>query len=92
MGREEDIDVICQHCKDGSIIPIKIRVQDEEQEYQIYRIKSYKELSIDTVMLPNEAMVTSNILRYDCKIEVFGIVKRIILHYNKSQVKWYIYY
>lgn len=92
MGREGDIDVICQHCKDGSIIPIKIRIQDEEQEYQIYRIKSYKELSMDTVKLPNEAMVTSNILRFDCKIEVFGIAKRIILHYNKSQVKWYIYY
>lgn len=43
-------------------------------------------------MLSNEAIVTSNILRYDCKIEVFGVTKRIILHYNKSQVKWYIYY
>lgn len=92
MGNSEAIDVICQHCKDGSIIPIKIRVQDEEQIYHTYMIKSYLELASDEVLLPNEVMVTSNIRRYDCKIEVFGMPKRIVLHYNKSQVKWFVFY
>ena len=92
MRNSDAIDVICQHCKDGSIIPIKIRVQDEEQVYNVYVIKSYTEISPDKVTLPNESIVTSNIIRFDCKIEVFGITKRIVLHYNKSQVKWYIYF
>ena len=54
MGNSEAIDVICQHCKDGSIIPIKIRVQDEEQIYHTYMIKSYLELASDEILLPNE--------------------------------------
>lgn len=92
MKNSDAIDVICQHCKDGSIIPMKIRVQDDEQVNNVYMIKSYTELSSDKVMLPNESIVTTNILRFDCKIEVFGMVKSIRLHYNKSQVKWYIYF
>lgn len=92
MRNSDAIDVICQHCKDGSIIPIKIRVQDDEQVNNVYIIKSYTAITADKVMLPNESIVTSNILRYDCKIEVLGMVKRIRLHYDKSQVKWYIYF
>lgn len=92
MNNPDAIDVICQHCKDGSIIPIKIRVQDDEGVNNIYWIKSYTSLSSDKIKLPNEAIVTSNILRYDCTIEVFGTMKKIRLHYNKSQVKWFIYF
>lgn len=32
-------DVICQHKIDGSIIPLKIRITDEDGEYQVYNIK-----------------------------------------------------
>ena len=92
MGNTKAIDVICQHCRDGSIIPIKIRLQDEEQIYHTYMIKYYRELAYDELRLPNEVVVTSNIRRYDCKIEVFGVLKRIVLHYDKSNVKWYAYY
>ena len=86
------IDVICQHCRDGSIIPFKIRLQDDEHVYQTYNIRSYKETSAPKVTLPNEAIVTSNIKRFDCTIEVFGTAKRIVLHYNKAQTTWNIYY
>ncbi len=92
MKSSDAVDVICQHCKDGSIIPIKIRVQDDEQIYNVYMIKSYTALSSDKVLLPNESFVTSNILRFDCMIEVFGMAKKIRLHYNKSEVKWHIYF
>ena len=91
MRNSDAIDVICQHNRDGSIIPIKIRVQDDENMNNVYTIKSYTEVSMEKVMLPNEAVVTSDILRYDCEIVVFGTVKKVRLHYNKSRVKWYIY-
>ena len=38
-------DVICQHKIDGSIIPLKIRILDEDGEYQVYNIRSYKDVS-----------------------------------------------
>ena len=89
---QKPVDVICQHCADGSIIPIKIRVQDDEQVYNVYNIKSYTAITSDKIMLPSEVMITTDLMRYDCKIEVFGIQKRIVLHYSKSRVKWYVYF
>ena len=35
------IDVICQLSRDGKITPMKIRVIDEDGEYQEYKIKGY---------------------------------------------------
>ena len=34
-------DVICQPSRDGKITPMKIRVIDEDGEYQEYKIKGY---------------------------------------------------
>ena len=31
---QKSLDVICQFKKDGTIIPLKIRLQDEDGEYQ----------------------------------------------------------
>ena len=92
MGQTEPIEVICQHCKDGSIIPIKIRLQDEDDLYQVYMIKSSRQLEKGASILPSEGFIYGDVLRYECKIEVFGVQKRIRLHYNKSQTKWNIYY
>ena len=47
-------DVICQHKTDGTIIPLKIRITDEAGEYQVYNIKSYKDVSNRTAYtMPN---------------------------------------
>ena len=40
--RQKSIDVICQHKQDGNIIPLKIRLQDEDGEYQAFVVKSYR--------------------------------------------------
>lgn len=87
-----DIDAICQYNKDGTIIPIKIRVQDENGELQIYTILSSRMISKGTMMLPNEVVVTESILRFACAINVFGCEKNVILHYDKRYTKWSIYY
>ncbi len=87
---QRPVDVICQHCTDGSIIPIKIRVQDDEQVYNVYRIKSYSVIASERLMLPSEVIVTTDLLRFDCRIDVLGMQRRIILHYSKSKVKWYV--
>ena len=43
MGKA--VDVICQHSADGTIIPIRVRVKDEDGEYHAYTIKGYKDIA-----------------------------------------------
>ena len=42
----KSLDVICQFKKDGTIIPLKIRLQDEDGEYQSYMVKSYRQSGV----------------------------------------------
>lgn len=39
------IDFICQHTMDGGIIPLKIRLRDEDNELQEYMVKGYRDTS-----------------------------------------------
>ena len=67
-------DVICQHKTDGSIIPLKIRITDEDGEYQVYNIKSYKDVSNRTAYtMPNGTSVApaNHLWKFECKISVF---------------------
>ncbi len=48
MRRRHDqqlVDVICQHNKDGSMIPMRVRLTDEVGAIQTYTIKNYEDLS-----------------------------------------------
>ena len=75
-------DVICQHKIDGSIIPLKIRILDEDGEYQVYNIRSYKDVSNHKAnTMPNGASVPSSnhLWKFECKICVFNTLKRIQL-------------
>ncbi len=38
------VDVICQFDREGVITPLKVRITDEDGEYQSYRIEEYIEL------------------------------------------------
>lgn len=76
---DKECDVICQICKDSSIVPLKIRVTDDDGEYQEYKILAFKQIS-------NGFGV--NIKSYKCKIKVFDMIKIITLSYFVNQVKW----
>ena len=84
------IDVICKHTKEGDVIPIKFKVQDDEGEYQTYVVKAYRKATGDTgeVVLPNGVIVTSHLQPFECKIRVFNIERVIWLYYNKSDGLW----
>ena len=84
-------DVICQHKTDGTIIPLKIRIADEDGEYQIFNIKSYKVLSDHKEhTLPNgvSATLSNHLWQFECKICVFNMIKRIYLFYNSYENLW----
>ena len=88
-------DVICQHKTDGTIIPLKIRITDEDGEYQVYNIKSYKDVSNRTAYtMPNGTSVTpaNHLWKFECKISVFNTLKRIQLFYNANENSWKVFY
>ena len=83
------VDVICQHTRDNKIIPMRIRIQDEDGEFHIYNIKSYKDTSPSaTYEMPNHVFVTKGIWTFECKIVVFNQIKRITLLYDPRNNKW----
>lgn len=83
------VDVICQHKADGTVIPLRLRVRDEDGVYQVYQIKAYREVSnYGTYLMPNESVVTSTVRKFECKITVFRIEKMVVLYYNSYDNIW----
>ena len=83
------IDVICMHSRDREIVPIRIRVMDEEGLYQSFTIKEYRELSHQgTYTRPDGMYVTNETLIYECKINIFGKTKLICLYYEPTRIVW----
>lgn len=83
------VDVICQHTREGNMIPIKIRIRDEEGEFQTYVVKGYKDLSHKGAFtMPNGVTATRTIFPFDCKIIVFGRERIVHLYYNSSDHIW----
>ena len=84
-------DVIAQHTMDKKMIPLKIRIQDEDGEYQTFSVRGYKNLNaIGRVILPNEVPVTSHMRYFQCKINVFNKEKIIDLTYNFNDQSWFV--
>lgn len=76
--RTKPAEVITQFTADGKIIPIRIKLQDDDGAYQTYSIKGYKELThYDCVFT------------YACKISVFNRIRIIKLIYQSHDCKWY---
>ena len=87
----KNIDMICQHKADGTIIPMKIRMLDDDGAYQEYKIRAYKDLSYKGKFfeMPDVGMVhSSGIYPFECKIESFGRERVLRLFYNSYDHTW----
>lgn len=88
---DKNIDVICQHTRDGLIIPLRIRLIDEDGMFQNFVIKSYRDRSFHA---PNYTMPNSETVGrrqtwiFDCKIQVFDSIKVVTIIYNTYEGKW----
>ena len=47
---QQTLDVIAQFNRDGSIIPLKIRLYDEDGELQSYKVKSVRERYVSSTI------------------------------------------
>lgn len=84
-------DVICQHTRDSRIIPLKIRVMDEDGELQTYSVKGYRTLNAGgDVIMPNGVYVSGSIRYFECKLNVFGREKIVTLTYHFRENLWYV--
>lgn len=54
------IDLICQHCRDGSIIPLRIRLDDEEGLQHDLTIKGYRDKSAAGLMIFDCNVIINN--------------------------------
>ena len=87
----KNIDMICQHKADGTIIPIKLRMLDDDGAYQEYKVRAYKDLTYkgNVFELPDAGKVHSQgIYPFEVKIESFGNLRTIKLFYNSYEHTW----
>ena len=89
MNDNSFIDVICQHTRDGNIVPLKIRIKDEDGMFQSFAIKSYRELSsCEEQLSPYGTIVHSHLWFFACQIIVIDTRKEIKLFYNARDNLW----
>ena len=92
MKERKPIDAICQHSRDGDIIPIKIRLQDEDGVYQEYKIQRFRPLDVKAEQRTADGVYVSAMVQvYECRIIVFQMEKTILLYYRKGDGIWSIY-
>ncbi len=83
------LDVICQHSRDGTVIPLKIRLQDEEGQFQSFRIRSFRRMAPKGAFAASGGVyVTNEIQIFECRILVFGKEREIRLYYDVGKGSW----
>ena len=81
---QQTLDVIAQFNRDGSIIPLKIRLYDEDGELQSYVIKAVRERYVNSATAPADY----NIIIFDCKINSFGHDRIVSISYSYADRLW----
>ena len=84
----KNIDMICQHNSDGSIIPIKIRMEDDDGMMQEYKVQAYKDLQYKGNTPDVSRIQSSGVFPFDVKIESFGRERTLKLFYNSYEHTW----
>ena len=86
----ENIDVICEHKSDGSIVPMRVRFLTEDGEYQTFNIKGYREASKKGAYTTQDGIyVCESSFVFECMLVVLNSKKMVRLYYNSAtDVKW----
>ena len=85
------VDMICQLNKDETIIPMKMRLVDEDGMLQEFQIRGYRIVNTDgDYKLPSGLHVSSNGMfqLYECKILILGRERVVRLIFNKRNLIW----
>ncbi len=89
MPKPRQIDLICCHDRQGEITPLRLRVKDDDGQYQSYTIRSYKDLSHQGTRITADGIyVTDKTIIFECMIHVFGQEKKVNLYCNEPYLSW----
>ena len=84
-----EVDVIAQFKPDGTIIPMRFRIINEDGEYEQYTIKGYKQVfRRDVYTTPDGLTVCSQDKVFECKVVVLGNIRTVRLYFSKDDIKW----
>jgi hypothetical protein len=87
----DKVDVICEHKHDGTIIPIKFRLMNEDGLWEVYSIKSYKPNNNNSTHTTKDGIYVSSTTEiYECKVVIFGLERTVRLYHSQkgSLTEW----
>ncbi|MBE5832261.1 MAG: hypothetical protein E7306_11055 [Butyrivibrio sp.] len=85
-----EVDVICEHKSDGSIIPLRLRFMNEDGVYNVFTIKGYRKSDRKGAHTTEDGVYTTDsTFIFECLIIVLGIKKVVRLYYDPAtNTKW----
>ena len=84
-----NVDVICQHNADGTIMPMRFRLMNEDGIYETYTIKGYRQiLRKDVYTTPDGVLTDRREDVFECRVLVLDVYHTVRLYFNKITCKW----
>ena len=84
-----EVDVIAEHKADGTIIPMRFRILNEDGVYESYTIKGYREIfRNDAYTTPDGLYVSKQVRVFECRVIVLGNYRTVRLYFNISNLNW----
>ena len=86
----DEVDVICDHKSDGSIIPLRLRFMNEDGEYETFNIKGYRQVTNKGSYTTEDGLyITGSTFLFECMIIAMNSRRIIRLYYEPSvKTKW----
>lgn len=90
MSRVIDkVDVICEYKADGSIIPMRFRLMNDDGVFEAYTIKGYRQLfRKDVYTTPDGVTVCSRDRVYECRVVILDMYRTVRLYFNCDKNSW----
>jgi len=86
----DEVDVICRHNADGTIVPLRLRFMNEDGEYETYTIKGCREAEKKGTHTAEDGIyVSDSTFIFECLIISFGAKRIVRAYYDpRISVKW----
>ena len=85
----DNVDVICEHKSDGSVIPMRFRIVNDDGVFEAYTIKGYRQIfRKDVYTTPDGLTVCSMDKVFECRVVILDMYKTVRLYFNTNNLQW----
>ena len=90
MGKVIDsVDVICEHKSDGSVVPMRFRLMNEDGDLDAYTVKGYREIRNKTAYTTQDGIYVCGMdMVFECRIILDDTYRTVRLYFNKEKLRW----